>query len=84
MIKLFLFYIFTELCEQTYCSWGALCVVSESGRPLCKCPEDCPSVSKPVCGTDGVTYTNRCQMSQSSCRKRTNTVFKNEGPCGKY
>ncbi|XP_044018032.1 agrin-like isoform X3 [Aphidius gifuensis] len=71
----------SELCEQTYCSWGALCVVSESGRPLCKCPEDCPSVSKPVCGTDGVTYTNRCQMSQSSCRKRTNTVFKSEGPC---
>lgn len=74
----------SEPCEKTYCSWGATCVVSESGKPLCQCPADCPSTSEPVCGSDNVTYTNYCHLRQTSCLKRKSTRVKHQGACGEY
>ncbi|XP_053970989.1 agrin-like isoform X3 [Hylaeus volcanicus] len=70
-----------EPCEKTYCSWGATCVVLETGKPLCQCPTDCPSNSEPVCGSDGVTYTNYCHLRQASCNQRKNTRVKHQGAC---
>lgn len=75
---------FSEPCEKTYCSWGATCVVSENGKPLCQCPTDCPSTSEPVCGSDNVTYTNYCHLRKSSCLERKSTRVKNQGACGEY
>ncbi|OAD61890.1 Agrin [Eufriesea mexicana] len=72
---------FTEPCEKTYCSWGATCVVSENGKPLCQCPSDCPSTPEPVCGSDNVTYTNHCHLRKTSCLERKNTREKNQGAC---
>ncbi|XP_063988632.1 agrin-like isoform X5 [Diachasmimorpha longicaudata] len=70
-----------EPCEKTYCAWGAVCVVSETGRGLCQCPQDCPPTLEPVCGSDDVTYGNQCLMRQASCRNRTNTRVEHQGPC---
>ncbi|KAK1119589.1 hypothetical protein K0M31_003625 [Melipona bicolor] len=70
-----------EPCEKTYCSWGATCVVSENGKPLCQCPTDCPSTSEPVCGSDNVTYTNYCHLRKTSCLERKTTRVKNQGVC---
>ncbi|XP_012134938.1 agrin isoform X3 [Megachile rotundata] len=70
-----------EPCEKTYCSWGATCVVSENGKPLCQCPNDCPSTSKPVCGSDNVTYTNHCHLQKTSCQERRTTRVSHEGAC---
>lgn len=77
-----LFCFFSEPCEKTYCAWGATCVVSESGKPLCLCPTNCPSNSAQVCGSDDVTYTNQCHLRQASCQRRKNTRVKHEGACG--
>ncbi|PBC32384.1 Agrin [Apis cerana cerana] len=71
----------SQPCEKTYCSWGATCVVSENGKPLCQCPTDCPSTSEPVCGSDNVTYTNYCHLRKSSCLERKSTRVKNQGAC---
>ncbi|XP_043286401.1 agrin-like isoform X3 [Venturia canescens] len=70
-----------EPCEKTYCAWGAICVVSESGRAQCQCPVDCPTIPAPVCGTDDVTYTNHCQLRQASCQRRKNTRVQHQGAC---
>jgi hypothetical protein len=38
----------------------------------------------PVCGTDGVTYTNHCMMRMKSCRQEQNTRVQHAGECGEY
>ncbi|XP_025268706.1 agrin isoform X5 [Camponotus floridanus] len=70
-----------EPCEETYCAWGAMCVVSENGKGLCQCPADCPLTSDLVCGSDDVTYTNHCHLQQANCHKRKKTRVKHQGAC---
>ena len=34
------------------------------------CPEFCTSDYSPVCGTDGRTYSNRCELNRAKCNRR--------------
>jgi len=34
------------------------------------CPEFCPSDYTPVCGNDGRTYSNRCELNRARCNRR--------------
>ncbi|XP_071974759.1 serine protease inhibitor Kazal-type 1-like isoform X2 [Engystomops pustulosus] len=57
--------------------------VKKPREPLCSRYEDapCPYENKPVCGTDGYTYGNECQLCVEN-RERTNKVLiKDEGHC---
>jgi len=36
-----------------------------------------------VCGTDGVTYVNECEMRLASCQKQQFIVTQSEGSCGR-
>ena len=73
-----------EPCEKTYCAYGADCIQTPDGHAECLCPTECPSMFTPVCGTDGVTYTNHCMMRMKSCRQEKNTRVKHSGECGEY
>ncbi|XP_031777264.1 uncharacterized protein LOC100678116 isoform X3 [Nasonia vitripennis] len=73
-----------EPCEITFCGWGMSCVISESGKAMCQCPSGCPESYSPVCGDDGVTYDNDCQLRRASCQKRKDTRVKHQGACGMY
>lgn len=73
-----------EPCEKTYCAYGANCVQTPDGRAECQCPTECPAMFTPVCGTDGVTYTNHCMLRMKSCREEKNTRVQHAGDCGKY
>ena len=35
----------------------------------------------PVCGSDGVTYGNVCELTSQACLRKTNTVVAFEGEC---
>ncbi|KAK9890326.1 hypothetical protein WA026_010424 [Henosepilachna vigintioctopunctata] len=75
--------ILNEPCEKTFCAWGAHCITGVDGRALCQCPTECKKEVAEVCGSDGKTYENHCELRVASCKARQNTYVKYQGKCGK-
>lgn len=45
------------------------------------CPERCPNTYAPICGTNGKTHSNLCQMKRANCRDNTAVTMAYEGEC---
>ena len=54
------------------------------GTALCRCPDRCFAVPKPVCGSDGQTYKDECEMKRTSCIKRQPISAVKQGECRMY
>ncbi|XP_028394352.1 uncharacterized protein LOC114518524 isoform X7 [Dendronephthya gigantea] len=67
-------------CEDKNCSFNAQCVVNKNYKASCKCPK-CPPETKHVCGSDGKTYINECELRKQSCTTKTNIRVLHEGKC---
>ncbi|KAL5004114.1 hypothetical protein ScPMuIL_017570 [Solemya velum] len=46
-----------------------------------ECNMACPYIKLPVCGSNGMTYGNRCEMGVDACRKRMSIAVRKEGKC---
>jgi len=49
---------------------------------VCACEHECSRIYAPVCGSDGRTHANECEMKFGSCLRRRKIVVKYKGNCG--
>ncbi|XP_016000014.2 agrin isoform X2 [Rousettus aegyptiacus] len=71
-----------KTCAEMLCEFGASCV-EEAGSAYCVCPTPtCPGANATkVCGSDGVTYGNECQLRTIACRQGLDISIQSLGPC---
>ncbi|XP_077465267.1 agrin isoform X6 [Stigmatopora argus] len=69
-------------CDELVCSFGASCI-KVNGQAYCECPStDCDESNKTkVCGSDGVTYADQCQLRTIACRQDKDITVQHFGQC---
>ncbi|KAG5453348.1 Agrin, partial [Clonorchis sinensis] len=69
-------------CLSHTCRWpGERCEIDETGQPKCVCPDSCPKVMLPVCGSDGITYDSHCHLELTACMKMRQIWVVYSGQC---
>ncbi|CAB3240060.1 unnamed protein product [Arctia plantaginis] len=67
------------VCADRICPHGGECVAT-GARGICRCPR-CSNEFAPVCGSDGISYGNRCKLQLEACRHRRDVQVLYDGPC---
>ncbi|KAM7030447.1 LOW QUALITY PROTEIN: agrin [Acridotheres tristis] len=69
-------------CQELSCDFGASCV-ELNGFAHCECPSPLCSEANmtKVCGSDGVTYGDQCQLQTIACRQGQHITVKHVGQC---
>ncbi|XP_077371201.1 agrin isoform X10 [Festucalex cinctus] len=69
-------------CAELNCNFGASCI-ELNGQAHCECPSpDCDEQNKTkVCGSDGVTYADQCQLRTIACRQDKAVIVQHFGQC---
>ncbi|NP_001158432.1 follistatin-like 1 precursor [Saccoglossus kowalevskii] len=67
--------------EKVQCGAGRECVADEDGEPTCICMRECVSHSHPVCGTNGKSYDNHCELHREACIEGIKIHIQHDGLC---
>lgn len=68
-------------CETLKCGPYQECEIDRYGIATCICPDTCPPVLKPVCGSDGITYDSECELARISCHNGTSVTIVSHSLC---
>ncbi|CAJ0557949.1 unnamed protein product, partial [Mesorhabditis spiculigera] len=69
-------------CSSLMCPPGTRCQISPQSTAKCECDGECPQIVKPVCATDGKTYSNECEMRKAGCEATKRLAVRHTGSCG--
>lgn len=75
--------LFLVPCEKKYCENNANCIndpYSADGA-RCECLSFCKPAYEPVCGSNGETYNNECELRRKSCLMGKNLFVKSTTSC---
>nr|XP_032833029.1 LOW QUALITY PROTEIN: follistatin-related protein 1 [Petromyzon marinus] len=71
----------SKVCANVFCGAGRECSVSDKGEPSCLCIAECKSHKRPVCGSNGKTYRNHCELHRDACLTGTKIQPAADGAC---
>ncbi|XP_076085746.1 agrin-like isoform X7 [Mytilus galloprovincialis] len=67
---------YNAMCRRRRCKFGEIC-----RNDHCVCPRSCPLYGDPICGSNGKTYRNKCEMMKDGCRQRVDLTIQHNGRC---
>ncbi|XP_015793858.1 agrin-like [Tetranychus urticae] len=68
-------------CEGIKCDYHSVCQIDANGHGKCICIKNCSHIKMPICGSDGVSYANECELRLASCTKKEYLTIASKGPC---
>ncbi|XP_077393077.1 follistatin-related protein 1b [Festucalex cinctus] len=71
----------SKVCANVFCGAGRECAVSEKGEPSCLCIESCKPHKRSVCGSNGKTYRNHCELHRDACLSGLKIQVAYDGHC---
>ncbi|XP_041865482.1 follistatin-related protein 1-like [Melanotaenia boesemani] len=70
-----------SVCSRTFCGAGRECVSTDRGEPVCRCLEQCDESEHWVCGSNGKSYRNHCELHRDACISQTKVHVERRGHC---
>lgn len=72
----------TTPCSRLTCPPNAMCIVTVNGTAQCACSTpSCSKTSRTICGSNGKTYKNSCDMEIESCQRNETIFAQHDGRC---
>ncbi|CAG00331.1 unnamed protein product, partial [Tetraodon nigroviridis] len=69
------------VCAKTVCGAGRECVPNDRGEPVCHCLQRCDEREHWVCGSNGKSYRNHCELHREACLTQTKIRADQRGHC---
>ncbi|CAF3381609.1 unnamed protein product [Rotaria socialis] len=70
----------SEACKALICFHGKTCMI-EDGIGVCRCIFNCSSEENKICGSNGMSYRNLCEMQRDHCAREENIVQVDSSHC---